>query len=164
MSAVSRFLNLFRSRALDRELDLEVQFHLEQRIARNMRDGMTRADAEADARSRFGNIVRITEDMREVRVMGWVESWIQDVRYGLRSLGRERLATGAVVGMLALGIGANVAIFTLLNAVWLRPLPYRDADRLVAIEDSFVKLGMRQTSPTVPEFLDIQSWNTSTLR
>ena len=60
--------------------------------------------------------------------------------------GRERLSSGAVVVMLALGIGANVAIFTLLNAIWLRPLAYRDADRLVTVEDSFTRLGIRSAS------------------
>ena len=161
MSAVSRFLNLFRSKDVQRELEAELQFHLALRIEQNLRDGMSPADAEADARRRFGNVVRIAEDMREVRVMTWLESLLQDLRYGVRSLGRERLSTGAVVMMLALGVGANVAIFTLLNAVWLRPLPYRDAGRLVALEDSFTRLGIRNTSPTVPEFLDVRSWNQS---
>ncbi len=91
----------------------------------------------------------------------WLESLLLDLRYGLRSLGRDRLATSAVVGMLTLGVGANVAIFTLLNAVWLRPLPYRDANRLVTLEDSFTRLGVRQATPTVPEFLDVRSWSQS---
>jgi predicted permease len=161
MSVTSRFLNLFRSRALQHELDAEVQFHLELLIGRNLRDGMSRAEAEKDARRRFGNVGRITEDMREVRAMTWLESMLQDLRYGVRAFGRERLSTGAVVAMLALGVGANVAIFTLLNAVWLRPLPYRDAGRLVVLEDSFTRLSIRNTSPTVPEFLDVRSWNRS---
>jgi len=63
--------------------------------------------------------------------------------------------------MLALGIGANVAIFTLLNAIWLRPLPYRDAGRLVTLEDSFVREGIDRVTPTVPEFLDVRAWNRS---
>jgi putative ABC transport system permease protein len=91
----------------------------------------------------------------------WLESLLLDLRYGLRSLGRDRLATSAVVGMLTLGVGANVAIFTLLNAVWLRPLPYRDANRLVTLEDSFTRLGVREATPTVPEFLDVRSWSQS---
>ena len=64
--------------------------------------------------------------------------------------------TVAVIVMLALGIGANVAIFTLLNAIWLRPLPYRDAGRLVTLEDSFVREGINRSTPTVPEFLDVR--------
>ena len=161
MSAANRFLNLFRSRRLQRDLEAEIQFHLELRIRRNLCDGMSRAEAEADARRRFGNVARITEDMREARVMTWLESLVQDLRYGCRSLSRDRLSTAAVVAMLALGVGANVAIFTLLNAVWLRPLPYRDADRLVVLEDSFTRLGIRNTSPTVPEFLDVRAWSRS---
>src|SRR5687767_12379940 len=78
-----------------------------------------------------------------VRMMSWLESTLQDLRYGVRSLRRERMSSGAVVVMLALGIGANVTIFTLLNAIWLRPLAYRDADRLVTVEDPFTRLGIR---------------------
>jgi predicted permease len=161
MSAINRFLNLFRSKALQRDIDAEVQFHIERRIERNLRDGMSRADAQADARRRFGNVARVAEDMREARVMTWLESFAQDLRYGVRSLRRERLSTAAMLAMLALGIGANAAIFTLLNAMWLRPLPYPDAARLVTILDSFAKLGIRETAPTVPEFLDVRSWNQS---
>jgi hypothetical protein len=74
MSAINRFLNLFRSKALQRDIDAEVQFHIERRIERNLRDGMSRADAQADARRRFGNVARVAEDMREARVMTWLES------------------------------------------------------------------------------------------
>ncbi len=161
MSALRRFLNLFRPEALQRELDAEVQFHLESRIASGVRAGMTRAAAEAEARAAFGPVGRVTDAMREVRVMTWLESWFQDLRYGARSLARERISTTAVVAMLALGIGANVAIFTLLNAIWLRPLPYRAASRLVTLEDSFARLGIARVTPTIPEFLDVRSWNQS---
>jgi predicted permease len=91
----------------------------------------------------------------------WLESLMRDLRYGARSLARERATTVAVIVMLALGIGANVAIFTLLNAIWLRPLPYRDAGRLVTLEDSFVREGIDRVTPTVPEFLDVRAWNRS---
>jgi putative ABC transport system permease protein len=161
MSVLSRFLNLFRSASLQRDFDDEVRFHVESRIAGNLRAGMTPGEADAEARAAFGDVRRITEDMREVRVMAWLESLVQDVRYGVRSLTRDRLPLAAVLAMLALGIGANVAIFTLLNAVWLRPLPYPGASRLVTIEDAFVKLGVRRTQPTVPEFLDVRSWSRS---
>jgi putative ABC transport system permease protein len=161
MSVLSRFLNLFRSASLQRDLDDEVRFHVESRTASNLRAGMTRLDAETSARAAFGDVRRITEDMREARAMTWVESLVQDLRYGARSLARERLPLVAVLAMLALGIGANVAIFTVLNAVWLRPLPYPDAARLVTIEDAFVTLGIPRTQPTVPEFLDVRRWNRS---
>jgi predicted permease len=161
MSGIRRLINLFRRDALQRELEAEVRFHLESRIASGMRAGLTRDEAEAEARAAFGHVGRITEAMREVRVTTWLESLLQDLRYGARSLARERLSTGAIVAMLALGIGANVAIFTLLNAIWLRPLPYRDAARLVTLEDQFTRLGISHVTPTVPEFLDVRSWNRS---
>ena len=161
MSALTRFLNLFRSSSLQRDLEDEVRFHVDSRIASNLRAGMTPAEAETDARAAFGDVRRITEDMREARAMTWLESLVQDVRYGVRSLSRDRLPLAAVLAMLALGIGANVAIFTLLNAVWLRPLPYPDAERLVTIEDTFVRMGIPRTQPTVPEFLDVRRWTRS---
>jgi predicted permease len=161
MSRVGRFLNLFRSSSLQRDLDDEVRFHLDTRIARNLRSGMTRREAEAEAHRAFGDVRRITEDMREARVMTSIESLVQDLRYGARSLARERLTSVAVLAMLALGIGATVAIFTFLNAIWLRPLPYANASRLVTIEDSFVRAGIRRTQPTVPEVLDVRGWNRS---
>jgi len=157
MSALSRFLNLFRPRSLRRDLDDEVRFHLEMRVESNLRRGMNRMEAETDAHRRFGNVTRITEDMREVRVARWVESLWQDLRYGMRSLRRERLSTVAVLVMLGLGIGANAAIFTLLNALWLRPLPYEHPERLVTLVDSFARLGPNEASPTVPEFLDVRA-------
>lgn len=91
----------------------------------------------------------------------WLESLSRDLRYAVRSFARERTTSAAVVIMLALGIGANVAIFTLLNAVWLRPLPYRDAGRLVTLEDSFVREGIERIAPTIPEFVDVRAWNRS---
>jgi putative ABC transport system permease protein len=96
MSVVSRFLNLFRSEALQHDLDAEVQFHLQKRIERNLFYGMSRAEAEAEAYRRFGNVARVTEDMREARVMTWLESLTQDFRYGFRSLWRARLSSSAM--------------------------------------------------------------------
>jgi putative ABC transport system permease protein len=161
VSAPRRFVNLFRRRALERELDAEVQFHLESRIAIAVRAGRTRAEAEAEARAAFGHVGRVTESMREIRTMTRLESLLQDLRYGARSLARGRFSTAAVAATLALGIGANVAIFTLLNALWLRPLPYANADRLVVLEDSFTRTGITHVTPTVPEFLDVRAWNRS---
>src|SRR5688500_12621781 len=161
MSALNRFRNLFRSKALQRDLDDEIQFHIDRRIARNLRAGMSPEQARTDARRRFGNVTRLSEEMREARVMTWLESLARDLQYGIRSLRRERLATAAVMVMLALGIGGNAAIFTLLNAVWLQPLPYRDPGRIVTLQDAFPKAGVRETSPTVPEFLDVRGWNRS---
>jgi predicted permease len=161
MSMLRRFANLFRRRALERDLAAEVQFHLESRIAGGLRAGLTRAAAEAEARAAFGHVGLVTEAMREVRMMTRLESLGQDLRYGARSLARGRLSTAAVAATLALGIGANVAIFTLLNALWLRPLPYAAADRLMVLEDSFARVGVSRVTPTVPEFLDVRDWSRS---
>jgi len=155
VSRLNRFLNLWRQREIDREIDDELAFHLEMRAEKNLRGGMGRAEAQAEARRHLGGALRAKEAMREARMMVWLEAVAADVRHGGRVLRRRAgLATLAIVTM-SLGIGANAAIFTLLNAILLRPLPFADPDRLVAIVDRFSRLGETH-SPTIPEILDMR--------
>jgi predicted permease len=156
MSAWSRFVNLWRPKALDRELDDEVQFHLEMQTERNLARGMERGEAERDARRRFGSRLRATEGMREARTMVWLESLAGDLRYGARLLRRRTGLAVLAIATLSLGIGANAAMFSLLNAILLRPLPYERSDRLVAIVDRFTRLGVNAAAPTIPEILDMR--------
>jgi putative ABC transport system permease protein len=159
MSAWSRFLNLWRSKALDRDLDDELRFHLEMQTQRNIDRGADPMEAAAQARRHFGNIVRAREDMRHARVMVWLESLMTDLHHGARLLWRHGGAAALAILTLSLGIGANAAIFTLLNAILLRPLPYDDPDRLMTIVDRFTRMGASETSPTIPEILDLQERN-----
>jgi len=89
VSRLSRFVNLWRARELDRDLDDELAFHFEMRIEKNLRNGLDRAEAEAEARRHLGGTLRAKEGMHEARVMVWLESVAADVRHGLRLLLRR---------------------------------------------------------------------------
>jgi len=115
----------------DAGLDEEIRAHLSMAVADRMARGETREQAETGARREFGNVGHIKEVTREMWGGLWLERRLQDVRFAWRSLMRAPGFSAVAVLTLALGIGANVAMFTVLNGVLFRPLPFRDSDRLV---------------------------------
>jgi len=159
MGVVRRLLNRWHEPALHAEFDEELRFHLDARVDANERAGMTRADAEAEARRHIGSTLRATEGMREARISGLFEGLARDIRHAARMVRRQPATAFLAVLTLSLGIGANAAIFSLLNAALFRPLPFPDAGRLVAVVDRYRGdgggLSGGVTGPTIPELLDV---------
>jgi hypothetical protein len=114
-------------------LDEELSFHLEQQIAENVAAGMTAEAARYAALRSFGNPAVLREQARATWNWSWLESLIHDVRYGVRTLLRTPGFAVIAILVMALGIGANVALFTVVHSVLLKPLPNQDSERLVSL-------------------------------
>lgn len=130
-----RFQMLFRRGAVSARLDEELHFHLEQQIAENSAAGMTPEEARSAALRSFGNPALLREQTRNTWSWNRLESIAQDLRYTVRALARQAGFTATTVGTMALGIGAAAAMFTVVDHVLLRPVPYRDPSRLVLIQE-----------------------------
>jgi len=115
------------------ELDEEVRAHLDMAKQARLERGANEKDAERAARREFGNLALMKDVTRDVWGRGWLEDLVEDVRYGLRMLRKNPAFAATAILTLALGIGANTAIFSVVNTVLIRPLPYKDADRLVTV-------------------------------
>ena len=130
---VYRLRALFRRKSVETELDDELRFHLQRQIDRYVRTGLPREEATRRARLEFGGLEQIKEAARDARGVDFLESLLQDIRYALRILGRTPVVTAVAILSLALGIGANTAIFSLINTVMLRMLPVQKPEELVSI-------------------------------
>jgi putative ABC transport system permease protein len=125
--------NLFLSRRVEVDLDQEVHSHLEMLTEENIRAGMPPEEARRAARLELGGVEQVKEQVREERIGNWLHSVLSDCRYGLRQLRKNPGATAVMVSTLALAMGATTAIFSVVYGVLLRPLPYPDSNRIMAI-------------------------------
>ena len=136
-----RLLGLFLRRKLERELEEEIRSHLEMQIEDNLRQGMGPEDARRVARLRFGGVEQVKEAYRDKSRLGWIESLWQDLRYGVRMLLKKPSFSLIAIFTLALGIGANTAIFSVVDSVLLKPLPYPHPEELLAVRLTAQGLG-----------------------
>ena len=155
-----RWRALTHKNEMDQELDEEMQFHLQRDIERNVKSGMSLEEARYAALRSFDRLEQSKEECRSARGVGLIENVVRDVTYSLRVLLKSYAFTIVVILTLALGIGANTAIFSFANGILLRPLPYPQSDRLAVLDETAPKQGIESLSVSYPNFLDWRDQNT----
>jgi putative ABC transport system permease protein len=147
-------LRWWRQDRLDREVDAEFRYHLERETEKWIASGVPADEARARALRSFGPMDMHKADTREARGIAWFDELIQDVRYGIRGLLKNPGYAALAVLTLGLGIGANTAIFSVINGVLLKPLPYEHGDRLVVVRQSAPLSGQNQVGVAIAEYFD----------
>jgi putative ABC transport system permease protein len=150
-----RIQSLFHRNQIDRDLDDELAFHLAQRAEKNRAGGMDAGEAGYAAHRQFGNVTRLKERTREVRILTSIENAWRDVRFSTRMLLKEPVFAFIVILTLALGIGANTAIFSIINGFMLRPLPIADPRSVVYLAFPHGPTNF-DSEFSYPEFTDLQ--------
>src|SRR5262249_25099298 len=138
----TRIRALLRKSENERELNEELRYHIERQTEQNIRLGMNPEEALHAARKTFGGMEQAKERSRDTRGVRWIEDLWQDLRYGARMLVKNRTFSITAISILAIGIGANTAIFSVVYAVILRPLPFAEPGRLAMIKEAFPAQGI----------------------
>jgi putative ABC transport system permease protein len=154
MSWINRLMNLFRRDRLHDEVDEELEFHLEARIRENLAKGLTGEQATQDALRRLGGHLQAQEKTRDADLLVGLETMGRDIRFALRNLRKNPGVTAVAALSLALGIGANTAIFSAIHGTLLRPLPYRDPGRLAMLWLDNRRLGLHEDLTSYPNYED----------
>src|SRR5580700_932234 len=152
-----RLLTIFRWRKLENDLDIELRSHVDALAEENMRRGMNEKEARQAAGREFGGVEQTKELYREQRGLPILETFLEDIRFGTRMLVKNPGFTIVAILTLALGIGANTAIFSVVKAVLMRPLPFKDPSQLVCVNESLVKGG--RSPVAYPNYLDWRAQN-----
>ena len=154
-----RLRSLIARNALEDGLAEEVRFHIDQQAAKNIRAGMAPGEARRQALLRFGGVERVKESTRDQYRAALFEDFFRDIRYGARALSRAPGFTAVATLTLALGIGANTAIFSVVNTVLLKPLSYRAPDRLALVWERNTTIGKDRDLVSPPNYFDWKARN-----
>ncbi len=159
--ALNRMRSFFRKDPLDRELDSEIASHLDMAVEENIARGLPAGEARRQALARFGGVQQARETHRETRGLPWLDVMMQDLSFTFRTMRRDPAFTIVAVLILGLGIGANVAVFSVVNTILLRPLPFRDSQQLVRIVERNPAAGESSKTYSADATQDFQKQNRS---
>ena len=151
---MARLRAVLRARQADQDLNDEIRSHIEMETAKNIAEGRSPDEARRLALAQFGGRDSALEAHRDVRGGRWVSDIVRDTRFAMRTLRNNPVLTLSAVVTLAVGIGANTAIFSTLHAVVLRPLPYRDASQLVMLYETNPERGWTQAEAAPANMFD----------
>src|SRR5580658_7378227 len=157
----SLFRNLFRKSRADRELDDEVHAYVRELTGEKVRSGMRYEEARRAAAIELGGVEQVKEAVRDVRKGHMLEQLLQDIRYAARTLGKNPGFAAVAVLALALGIGANTAMFSVVYGILLRPLPYPDAERIAVVYIHFLPWDNPRGNMSMADFLDWKNQTTT---